>query len=220
MNTETQTPSLALPTAVLAPTEALINRLLALDPEGAAGLAKVQGQVLRIELSGFGLHLHVVPEGNALRLFGDYAAAPDCQVSATPAALLNLALAEHREDEIFSGAVEIEGDNSLAQRIGDVLRGLDIDWEEQLSTLVGDSIAQRIGQQARAGGRWARHSGRTLTSDLREYLIEEGRFLPSETEMQGFLGGVDQLRDDVERLEARVARLARRLGQTSAPDPT
>ena len=221
MSTDTQipTPDLTLPAAVLAPTEALINRLLALDPEGAAGLAKVQGQVLRVELSGFGLHLSVVPEGNALRLFGDYAAAPDCLVRATPAALLNMALAEHREDEIFSGAVKIEGDNSLAQTIGDVLKGLDIDWEEPLSTLVGDSLAQRIGQQARAGGRWARHSGQTLSSDLREYLIEEGRLLPSDTEMQGFLGGVDQLRDDVERLEARVERLARRLGQTSASDP-
>jgi len=226
VSTDTQTnhdAGLTLPAAVLASTEALIDRLLALDPEGAAGLAKVQGQVLRIELSGFGLHLHVVPEGNALRLFGDYAAEPDCLVRATPAALLSMALAEHREDEVFSGAVQIEGDNGLAQTIGDVIKGLDIDWEAQLATLVGDSLAHRIGQQARAGTRWVEHSGQRLEADLREYLIEEGRFLPSETEMQGFLGGVDQLRDDVERLEARVERLTRRLDQAlgpdSAPDP-
>lgn len=198
---------LALPAPLLAAAEAAVNRLLRLDPEGAARLAKIQGSVLRVELLGFGLHLHVVPEGAALRLFGDYAAEPDCTLRATPAALLGMALAEHREDEIFSGAVKIEGDNGLAQALGDLLKGLDIDWEEQLSTLVGDTLAHRIGDQARAGRHWAERTSTTLQSDLREYLIEEGRLLPSETEMDRFLSGVDRLRDDVERLEARIERL-------------
>ncbi len=47
---------LAAPPAVaLAALEGLINRLLALDPEGAAGLAKVQGRVLRVELDGIAM---------------------------------------------------------------------------------------------------------------------------------------------------------------------
>jgi ubiquinone biosynthesis protein UbiJ len=195
---------------LLAAAEALINRVLTLDPEGAAAFAKVQGRVLRIELLGLGLHLSLVPEGAALRLFGDYAAEPDCIVRATPAALLSMALAENREDEVFSGSVKIDGDNNLAQTIGEVLKALDIDWEEQLAAIVGDRIAHQIGNQARAGSRWAERSGRTLQSDLREYLVEEGRFVPSEIEMQSFLDGVDRLRDDTERLEARVERFARR----------
>ncbi|WP_462320832.1 ubiquinone biosynthesis accessory factor UbiJ [Halochromatium sp.] len=205
------------PAALLATAEALINRILALDPEGAAAVAKIQGRVLRVELIGLGLYLHLVPEGAGLRLFGDYAAEPDCSVRATPAALLSMALAEHREDEVFSGAVQIDGDNGLAQALGEVFKGLDVDWEEQLATLVGDRIAHQIGNQARAGSRWAERSGQTLQGDLREYLIEEGRFLPSELEMQAFLDGVDRLRDDVERLEARVERIARRRGQGSSP---
>ncbi|MEA3639194.1 MAG: SCP2 sterol-binding domain-containing protein [Lamprobacter sp.] len=217
---QTSEASLAPPSVLLAAAEAFINRVLRLDPEGAAGLAKVQGQVLRVELVGLGLHLCLVPEGAALRLFGDYEAMPDCLVRATPAALLSMALAEHREDEIFSGAVQIDGDHGLAQTIGEVLKGLDIDWEEQLATLVGDNIAHQIGHQARAGSRWAERSRRTLQTDLREYLIEEGRFLPSESEMQGFLAGVDRLRDDVERLEARVERLSRQSSQGTGTDPT
>lgn len=206
------------PAAVLASAEALVNRLLALDPEGAAVLTKVQGRVLRVELIGVGLQLHLVPEANALRLFGDYAAEPDCSVRATPAALLAMALAEHREDEVFSGAVSIDGDNRVAQMVGDALKGLDIDWEEQLAKLAGDTLAHRIGHQARATGRWASRSGEVLTRDLREYLIEEGRLVPSAAEMKGFLDGVDTLRDDVDRLEARIARLHRHTsgGQGSA----
>ncbi len=209
--------SLKPPAALLATAEALVNRILALDPEGAAALAKIQGRVLRVELIGLGLHLYIVPEGAGLRLFGDYAAKPDCSVRATPAALLGMALAEHREDEVFSGAVQIDGDNGLAQTIGEVFKGLDIDWEEQLATLVGDSIAHQIGNQARAGSRWAERSSQTLKSDLREYLIEEGRFVPSEMELQGFLDGVDRLRDDVERFEARIERLTRQRSQGTGP---
>lgn len=210
---------LAPPAILLASAEALINRLLALDPEGAAGLAKIQGQVLRVELAGLGLHLYLVPEGAALRLFGDYAAEPDCRVRATPVALLGMALAEHREDQVFGGRVTIEGDNGLAQTLGEVLKGLDIDWEEQLAHIVGDSLAHQLGNQARAKRRWAKRSSQTLQTDLREYLIEEGRFLPSETEMQGFLDEVDRFRDDVERLVARVERLAHQGSQGTEADP-
>lgn len=220
MSTQASDADLRPPAALLAAAEALINRLLELDPEGAAGLAKVQGRVLRVELIGLGVHLHIVPEAAALRLFGDYDAEPDCVVRATPAALLGMALAEHREDEVFSGAVKIEGDNGLAQIIGDLIKGLDIDWEEQLSTFLGDTLAHRIGNQARAGQRWTERTGETLHNDLREYLIEEGRFIPSEIEMNGFLSGVDRLRDDVARLEARIDRLAQHdAGRESQPKP-
>lgn len=220
MSTQANELDLKLPAPLLAAAEALINRLLGLDPEGAARLAKAQGRVLRVELIGFGVHFHIVPEAAALRLFGDYETEPDCLVRATPAALLGMALAEHREDEVFSGAVKIEGDNGLAQLIGDVIKGLDIDWEEQLSTFFGDTLAHRVGQQARASQRWAERTGETLQQDLREYLIEEGRLLPSETEMNGFLSGVDRLRDDVARLEARIDRLTQQHpGRGSQPKP-
>jgi ubiquinone biosynthesis protein UbiJ len=164
--------------------------------------------VLRVELIGLDLHLHVVPETDRLRLFADYDTAADCLVRATPAALLGMALAKNREDEVFQGAVSIEGDNGLAQALGQVFNGLDVDWEEQLAKLVGDAAARRIGDQAREARRWGQRTGSALNEDLRDYLIEEGRVLPSELEMKAFLDGVDRLRDDVERLEARLALLA------------
>jgi ubiquinone biosynthesis protein UbiJ len=201
-----------LPDTLLASAEALLNRLLALDPEGAARLAAIQGRVLRVELTGFGTRIHLVPTEQGLMLYGRYDAEPDCTVRGTPAALLRMAVSEHREDQVFAGAIRIDGDNGVAQTLGEVLKGLDIDWEEQVSRLLGDTLAHRIGVQTRSAGRWASRSGEVLTRDLREYLIEEGRLLPGDDDMRAFLDGVDTLRDDVERLEARVERLVDRLG--------
>ena len=66
-----------------------------------------------------------------------------------------------------------------------------------------------MGSGLRALADWGRKSSDTLTQDLKEYLQEEGRLVPTAYEVQGFLDRVDTLRDDVERLAARVERLAR-----------
>jgi ubiquinone biosynthesis protein UbiJ len=201
-----------LPDALLAAAEGAVNALLALDPEGAARLAEVQGQVLQLDLLGFGTRLYVVPGDARLLLFGAYEATPDCIVRGSPVALLNMVLAEHREDAVFAGTIQIEGDNRLAQGLGEVFRGLDIDWEEQLSKLLGDTLAHQLMQRARTGERWASRSGNIARDNLREYLQEEAAVLPSRQELDEFLAAVDTLRDDVERLEARVERLARQRG--------
>jgi ubiquinone biosynthesis protein UbiJ len=205
-------PGIRLPDALLAAAEAAVNGVLALDPEGAARLARVQGQVLLVELTGFGTRVYVVPGESKLFLFGAYEAAPDCVVHGSPVALLNMLLAEHREDAVFAGTIRIDGDNRLAQTLGEVFRGLDIDWEELLSKLLGDTLAHRLMNRARAGERWAGHSGDIARQNLREYLQEETRVLPSRQELEAFLAAVDTLRDDVERLAARVERLERGRG--------
>lgn len=201
-----------LPDALLAAAEGTVNGVLALDPEGAARLAGVQGQVLRLDLTGFGTHLYVVPGEDRLFLFSAYEAPPDCVVRGSPVALLGMVLARNREDAVFAGTVQIDGDNRLAQTLGDVFRGLDIDWEEQLSKLLGDTLAHRLVQRAQAGSRWAGRSGDVAAQNLREYLQEEAAVLPSRSELEAFLAAVDTLRDDVERLAARVERLQRQRG--------
>jgi ubiquinone biosynthesis protein UbiJ len=165
--------------------------------------------VLLVELTGFGTRIYVVPGDSRLFLFGTYDAPPDCIVRGSPVALLGMALAEHREDAVFAGVVKIEGDNRSAQVLGEVLRGLDIDWEEQLSKLLGDTLARQLMHRARAGERWAGRTGEIARQNLREYLQDEAAVLPSRQELEAFLAAVDTLRDDVERLAARVERLER-----------
>jgi ubiquinone biosynthesis protein UbiJ len=46
---------------------------------------------------------------------------------------------------------------------------------------------------------------------LSEYLQEESRDLVSKPELEEFLVEVDQLRETADRVEARIARLERRL---------
>lgn len=197
------------PDAAVAALEQALNRWLALDPEGAGRLAALQGRVIAIELTGFGARLYLIPGATGMQVFRAYEATPDCLLRGTPIALARLGALEHKEDRLFSGEVQVEGDTELAQRFGELIGGIQVDWEEQLSRLVGDPIAHQVGSRVRAAGRWGRHCADTFSRNLAEYLQEEGRLVPTRYEVEDFLAAVDTLRDDVERLAARIERLQR-----------
>jgi ubiquinone biosynthesis protein UbiJ len=201
-----------IPDALLAALEQSVNRLVALDPEGARRLSRIQGRVICIELAGFGSRFYVIPGPAALQIFGAYDAEPDCVLRGSPLGLARLGVLEQKEDSLFSGQVEVEGDAGLAQELGDFIGGIDIDWEEQLSRLAGDPIAHDLGNRIRAAERWGRSSFDALADDLKEYLQEEARILPTRYEAERFLDAVDTLRDDTERLAARIQRLRKQLG--------
>jgi len=204
---------LQLPDAAAAAVEQAINGYLALDPEGAARLVRLHGRIICIEVAGFGTRLYVVPGTNGVQVFGDYAGEPDCVLRGPPLALARIGISQRKEDQLFSGEVQISGDTHLAQELGRLIAGIEVDWEEHLSRVIGDPAAHQIGETIRAGGRWGRRSADTLAQDLKEYLQEEGRLLPTRYEVQAFLDDVDTLRDDVERLGARIDRITKRLPQ-------
>ncbi len=72
---------------------------------------------------------------------------------------------------------------------------------------MGDAAAHRLGEIARGVGKWSREARSTMAQNIREYLQEESRDVPSRYEVERFTTNVGELRDDVDRLEARIRRL-------------
>ena len=56
---------------------------------------------------------------------------------------------------------------------------------------------------------WGRATAKAMLLNSAEYLREESRDLVAPGEMADFIDDVDRARDDVERLEARIERVAR-----------
>jgi ubiquinone biosynthesis protein UbiJ len=200
----------SVPALVLAGLEITLNRYLSLDPETQSRLAGMTGKLIAVELRGMGITLYMAPHSGGIQLLREYDGSADAVISGTPVALARVGIGEER-GLLFAGEVEIRGDVTLGQRFESVLRELDIDWEEQLSRLVGDAAAHQIGNLVRDALQWGAKSMDTLGSDLTEYLQEESRQLPQRDEVNKFLAAVDVLRNDVERLEARVKRLQARI---------
>ena len=67
-----------------------------------------------------------------------------------------------------------------------------------------------MGSALRQAADWGRRSSGLIAANLREFLQEEQRDIPSSYEMGRFSRDVQTLRDDVERAEARLDRLERK----------
>lgn len=194
--------------------EAALNRYLGLDPVTRERLAALHGRTVGVEVLGLGLTLFFTSdETGELQVYGRHEGVPDCWLRGTPLDLLRAGDRATGADQLFSQRVRIEGDSALAQRFGAILADIDIDWEEHLSHLVGDVVAHEVGGAARAAQDLGQRTGRIAEQNLREYLQEEARVLPTRFEVKEFLDAVDALRDDVERLAARVERLRSRAGE-------
>ncbi len=192
----------------LAALETAFNEALRLDPESLRKLAALQGRVIAVELRGTGLTLYLFPGPDGVVLLGEYAGEPDTVLSGTPLGLARLSLGD-ASGVLFAGEVTIRGDVETGQRFKAILDQLDLDWEEPLARLIGDIPAHRLGKLVRGTTDWARQAFETLGRNTAEYLEYEARALATREDVAEFVADVDRLRDDLARLEARMARLRR-----------
>lgn len=197
--------------AAYAALEAALNLYLRLDPTALQRLAPLAGRLIRLEVKGLNLDVYLVPDAEGLQVYPEFEGEADCTMSGTPLGFVRLGSGE-RAAHLFDGIVEIRGNPEVGKLFGEVLADLDIDWEEQLSRLTGDVAAHQVGNAVRAVGRWGRGARQTAIQDLKEYLQEEARLLPTRIESDELAAAVDTLRDDLERLDARIQRL-RSLGK-------
>lgn len=207
-----------LPAVVIASIEQALNRYLALDPESKTALAELYGKCVCIDLAGFDVQFYLVPGPAGVLVLGRFEGEPDCILRGTPLGVARLGLAAEKSDQLFDGAVEVGGDTEVAQHFGTILGNLQVDWEELLSKATGDVIAHAVGRGVRECLRWGSDARESLAADVREYVQEESRLAPTRVELEEFLGEVDQIRDDVERLSARVERLREALRQKNRRD--
>jgi ubiquinone biosynthesis protein UbiJ len=112
--------------------------------------------------------------------------------------------------ELRDGSLEVTGNAAVADAFRELLGYAKPDIEEELSGIVGNAAAHRLGELARSLGSWAREARATMETNVREYLQEESRDLPSRYEVERFTRDLNVLRDDVDRAEARLARLEER----------
>jgi ubiquinone biosynthesis protein UbiJ len=203
--------------ALFASLEQLLNQAINLDPDATSRLAPMQGQVIQLDLLGSGLTIYMIPEPQGFQILSHFEGQPDCLLRGSLLDLANMRSPADSADQLFNGSVTIEGDTALAQQFGEFFNSLDIDWEEQLSRLTGDIAAHQIGSMARGFMAWGKQLNQTVNLNLKEYLEEELRLLPGRYEMEPFLQNVDRLRDDVERLEARIQRLSRSTDREDKP---
>jgi ubiquinone biosynthesis accessory factor UbiJ len=196
----------------LAPLESVLNRNIAGSAAARRLCKQLDGKVLALHVTGLPLSVFFRSEGERMSIdtaSATGADAPAATLSGSPLALLRLA-GPAPESAIRGGSIQIQGDAEVAQAFSELLKQAQPDLEEELSRVIGDVAAHQVGNTARAMLDFGKRAVDTFTQNVAEYLQEEGRDLPTRTEADEFVADVDKLRDDVARLEARLANLSNR----------
>ena len=197
------------PAALFSPVLALVNRQLAASTPAGALMAELDGRCLVFKVRDSALGLCLAMADGRLTGSTTLPEDPDVRLEGSFLDLVRLALAG---DAAVLGerGVSLSGRADLAQSFQRLLQLGRPDPEEQLAILVGDTAAHRIGRAVAEAADWRRQTQETLTANLREYLQEERREVPSRYEMKRFAQDVQELRDAVARAQARLRRAAAR----------
>lgn len=198
------------PEVVARALERALNLYLELDPEAARGLERIAGKRVLLAFVGVNLEVCLIPGDGQIRVTAPGEAEPDTVIAGYPWALAQMVIRGGTRGALFDGEVRMRGDMDTGQVLREVLRAVEIDWEELLSGLVGDIAAHQLGNVVRHLRTWAARTGESLRQDVSDYLQEESRVLPTRIELNAFLDEVDTLRNDVDRLAARIEHLAKR----------
>ena len=196
----------------------LLNRGLPRSVRARELCAELSGRSLALEVRGLG-RLRLESNGAQLAVTGDDARA-DAELAVGPLGLFALA-GEGAQAAVQRGAAAMSGDGETAAKFRELLTLLRPDPEEELAQLVGDVPAHQLGRLGRLAAAWSARAADTAWRSSADYLAHERADLVSRPEGEQFLRGVDRLREDVDRLGARIELLERRRGPaddgTAAP---
>jgi ubiquinone biosynthesis protein UbiJ len=190
--------------------ENLLNRNLPRSPRAQEVCAALAGKRVRIEARGLGWVVNAECLPTSIRLTkGDLAGnsdPADAEISGSLMSLAGLA-GQHPEEVIRRGDVTIRGDAELAQKFRELAMLLRPDVEEELSRLIGDTPAHQALRLVRAATSFGRRAASTGVRNMAEYLAHERRDLVPGAEAEDFYRGVEGLREQLDRLEARTRLL-------------
>lgn len=190
---------------LLRPIAGMINRQVQAKTPARELCEELDGKVIAVRVRDTGLAMYFAVDADGLTLSLD-GPEPDLAITGTLFSLASLA-ASGGEGALRDGSFEVAGDVYTAQAFQKLMSYGRPDLEEELSGLVGDVAAHGIGDAARSFGRWVTEARGTMRQNMSEYLQEESQAVPSRYEVDRFRKRVNTLRDDVDRLEARLRRI-------------
>lgn len=192
--------------ALLRPVAKVLNRNIRESTPARESCEQLSGTIVAIRVRDTALAAYFVVSDDALDVVASTDEEPDVIICGSLITLARMA-GESGEAAVRDGSLDLTGDVDLANQFQQLLSFAKPDLEEELSGVVGDVAAHRLGEFARGLGRWGRDARSTMGANIREYLQEESRDAPSRYEVERFSNNVNTLRDDVDRIEARLNRL-------------
>ena len=168
---------------------------------------QLEGKILSIHIKNTSRFFNVIMNSNELNphtITENY----DVQISGSLISFAKL-LRNNSPDALRDGTISINGDVAVAQKFQKLFAMIKPDIDEELSHFVGDIMANNIVTVSKKTGDWLHNTTDILQENIKEYLQEEIKLMPSKYEFNVFSKEVSKIRDDIERLEKKINEFQR-----------
>jgi len=207
--------------------QSIARQILALDIEASDKLHPFNGKIILIEVTDLSLQYYFVFGNGQVSIYSELPALnsndndnndahkepdqkPSVVITGKLSSFITAAASEYSSDALFEGDLHFSGEINTAKQFQQLAASLNIDWQEPLAKILGDPLAHTINTGVKKFASWFIQSANSARQDVSEYLQEEARVTPSDSEQQPFFEQVDQLKSKADRLTARVELLIKK----------
>ena len=206
--------------------QGIINRAIALDEKSSQRLRLLAGKSLRIECfePEFDCLIHIESQHIVLNCVynkqQDTFKKPNVttHIQGSLSAFVGIVAADDKAAALINADVRLIGDSQVLIDLQQALNFIELDWEFHLAKLVGDIPAHILGNFSRTT---FDHLGRLkpiFHRHLKEFLQQETRTAPLQTELDAWQKQTVQTRQQIDRIDAKV-NMARQLIKTIRNSP-
>lgn len=185
--------------------EDIVNRTLFLDPKTVKRLKGLNKKHVKVGIKDLNMILpfELSFDSQGVHISTVHSRRFDVTIQGPSAAYLCLALTKnvHKAGKL---GLTFEGDDDVGKAVQTLFTDLDIDWEELISKVTGDTVAHKMGSFFKDFKKMNQDIFKSFRENVTDYIQEEKRLSPSLLEVEYFYKDIEILRDDVERVSARI----------------
>lgn len=160
------------------------------------------GKTLYINFKDLNMDLFLIIHPEKVHVHSVFPDTPDTIVSGSFLSFIKQLRAESPSQDI-----SVEGDVDLAHDMMRLFKNIDINWEEYSAFLIGDLPTHHFSNFVRRCKKAVNHISSRSIEDAVDFVQEEKRFLPTKEQVEDFYEDIQELRHNIDRLEARLNRL-------------
>lgn len=191
-------------TLILPAIETIVNCALKADPDALAKITQIKNQVIEIHCEDWNIKFYMVVDSQGLQFYKKYSEEVNTIIRGTLNNFLHIFIKGADTKTLFHYPIEIDGNTHNVEVLRDAFKNLDIDFEEKLSHFLGDSLAHKIMFHAKETKNYVKRSAENILHQTEEFIHCEAKNLISHKQAEKFYEDVAKLRDDVDRIEAKL----------------
>jgi ubiquinone biosynthesis protein UbiJ len=192
--------------------ELLINKVLSLNTS-KIDLKKLEQKTLTVILSELSFPISLSVDSNKVIVSGLTERA-DCTINTSIKTLQALKAEQQLTELIKQNKLDLAGDIKVAQQFANLAENLNIDWQSELASHIGDIPTHKLMQLGKQVSEKFQFASKQIKADASEYIVHEKRLVVTRSQIEQFNQQVSQVSHQVDDISKRIETLTKGLSKT------